>query len=218
MRQHGVSGWAGVCLWSTWRFISLDGVSAIGKLSSALSQKTLPRSVFTRLCRARSLRFPPAFSNQNKNTRKGCFYFVLVARKRYFLRKPCIVLNPRDFFFVRQRHFISLLLLYHIIDDSFLEFRIINTFLHKQKSPIKVQLPSWVIRINVYSSIYRLIYFFTVFENDLDFFLWFCNYTLNQPTNTFIAVYQRLIFQNVWEFTDIVYLCLSYIGFALRAR
>ena len=114
---------------------------------------------------------PASLFSQNKSTHKGCFYFVLAAQKRYFLRKPCIVLNPRDFFFVRQRHFISLLLLYHIIDDSFFEFRIINTFLHKQKSPIKVQLPSWVICINVYSSIYRLIYFFTVFENDFYFIL-----------------------------------------------
>ena len=79
--------------WRFWRrrrlfvwainFISLDGFSAFGNASSALSLKTLPQSVFTRLRRARSLRIPPSFFLQNQKHPQGCFWFW--RRRRLFV-------------------------------------------------------------------------------------------------------------------------------------
>ncbi len=57
--------------------ISLDGFSAMGNGSSALSLKTLPRSFFTRLRRARSPSIPPISYHQMKKGTDGAFFHLV---------------------------------------------------------------------------------------------------------------------------------------------
>lgn len=75
--------------------ISLDGFSAMGNGSSALSLKTLPRSFFTRLRRARSPSIPPISYHQMKKGTDGAFFHLSrMSKKDGFMEKCCGVVNP----------------------------------------------------------------------------------------------------------------------------